>query len=75
MDIFEGEGVTTRNNQCNWKCPESAKLRQATILNFVGNHISRRNYFCQIAKFGEDILNHGRVDYFSKELDLFCWCT
>jgi len=33
----------------------------AAILNFAAEvHISRRNYFCRIAKFGEGILNNGR---------------
>ena len=42
------------------KHSESENFRQAAILNSVKSLISCRNYFCRIAKFGEDILNHGR---------------
>jgi len=41
--------------------PYLANLRQAAILNLVGSYILCRNYFCQITKFGEDILNYGRA--------------
>jgi len=35
--------------------PGSVNLHQAAILNDVGSHILCQNYFCWIAKFGEDI--------------------
>jgi len=46
------------------KHPGSVNLRQVAILNFVGSHISCQNYFCRIAKFGEDVVNHCRVEDF-----------
>jgi len=33
----------------------SAKLRRAAILNVVERDILYQNYFCQIARFGEDL--------------------
>jgi len=35
---------------------KSENLHQAAILNCYESHISCQNYFCRIAKFGEDIL-------------------
>jgi len=55
----------SKNKEKTRKNPESANLRQAAVLNFVENHISCQNYFCRIPKFGEDILNHGRTNYYS----------
>jgi len=40
------------------KHSESADLQQTAILNFVEHRISCQSYFCRIAKFGEDFLNH-----------------
>jgi len=37
------------------KHAESADLCEVYMLNFVKRHILCQNYFCQIAKFGEDI--------------------
>ena len=37
---------------------DSAYLFRAVILNFVESFISCRNYFHQIAKFGEDIFSY-----------------
>ena len=36
-------------------------LAIAALLNVVGSHISCQNYFCQIAKVCEDVLNHEQV--------------
>ena len=41
-----------------------ANIRQVAILNVVESQISCQNYFYQIAKFGEDILNHSRAENF-----------
>ena len=59
------------------KASREFNLRQATILNFVERHISCWRYFCQIAKFGENILNQGKllqVEYFQYGgFDLQVW--
>jgi len=39
-------------------------------LNFVKRNISRQNHFCQIAKFGEDILTTAELQQVALTSDL-----